>query len=481
MIRTFLKDALIYTVPTILSRGIAIFLLPIYTRIATAGELGVLDLFLLFGNIIALTVALEISQAVARFIPEIEGITTRKIYNSTGLFFTFIMYFVFLTVAFYFSDKLNLFITSDKSNEDFFKLALVFIFLQGHYYYFQNLLRFEGRSAEYSIISVIYAVLNLLLVFIFGMVFDLGLKAVFYASILSVMVSSVLGLFFLKKNLVFKFDYSVLQKMLSYSVPLVPASVLIFVSLYVDRFMINYFLGAQSVGQYGVAVRLAGAASLIMIGFQMAITPLVFRYHDSPDTPNNISLIFRYFVVFATLFFLLYSFFVNEVLFIFTTKEYYSVSIVIPVLVLALLFSNMYVFMPGLAIKKKTIYFFYINLLVAILNVVLNYCFIPTFGIFGASIATCLGYFFAFVLCSFFSQRLYFVLHDWGKFILILFLVIGMVFLFFVYIARLDYYWSLGIRILFITVFVIVIFLCDLVRLADFKILVSAVSKKFIR
>jgi len=70
LIKFFVRDALIYTLPSVLSRGIGVFLLPIYTRIASPEELGALDLFLVFGNIVSLTVALEISQGVARFIPE---------------------------------------------------------------------------------------------------------------------------------------------------------------------------------------------------------------------------------------------------------------------------------------------------------------------------------------------------------------------------------------------------------------------------
>jgi len=48
LIKFFLRDALIYTLPTVLSRGIGVFLLPIYTHIASPDELGALDLFLVF-------------------------------------------------------------------------------------------------------------------------------------------------------------------------------------------------------------------------------------------------------------------------------------------------------------------------------------------------------------------------------------------------------------------------------------------------
>ena len=51
MIQTFIKDSFIYSIPIIISRGLGIILLPIYTRITSAEELGALELFFAFGNL----------------------------------------------------------------------------------------------------------------------------------------------------------------------------------------------------------------------------------------------------------------------------------------------------------------------------------------------------------------------------------------------------------------------------------------------
>ena len=119
MIKSFVKDSLIYTVPIVFSRGIGIFLLPIYTLIASPEELGALDLFLVFGNMISIAVALEISQGVTRFIPELSDVKQRLAYSSTGLYFTSFMYALFLITASTFYVELNHFITG-KGEYDFF-------------------------------------------------------------------------------------------------------------------------------------------------------------------------------------------------------------------------------------------------------------------------------------------------------------------------------------------------------------------------
>ena len=82
-----------------------------------------------------------------------------------------------------------------------------------------------------------------------------------------------------------------------------PASALVFVSMYIDRFMINELIGLDAVGIYSIGAKLSLAAAGIMIGFQFAITPLVFKHYKEKDTPKNISKIFRAFVILSLLFY----------------------------------------------------------------------------------------------------------------------------------------------------------------------------------
>ena len=67
MLRKLFKDSVIYTIPILISKGIGILIIPIYTRILSVSEYGNLDLLLVIANLVNLVVAFEISQGVARF------------------------------------------------------------------------------------------------------------------------------------------------------------------------------------------------------------------------------------------------------------------------------------------------------------------------------------------------------------------------------------------------------------------------------
>lgn len=467
--------------PTVLSRGIAIFLLPIYTRIANPEELGALDLFLAFGNIVALTVALEISQGIARYIPELSDVKQRLSYSSTGLLFTFFMYTLFFIIASTFHVELNQFVTGKSDYSQFFQLALVYIALHGFFYYFQNQLRFESNSISYAIVSVFYSLTNLVSAFVFGIVYNLGLTAILCSMIVSVLLASLLGLFFLRESLGFVFKLDLLKQLLMFSTPLVPASMLVFVSLYIDRYMINALLDLESVGHYSVAMRLASTASLVMNSFQMAITPLIYKHYNEPETPKNLAVIFKYFVIFAMLFFLVYSLSIEYLLALLTTPDFYLVANVVPLLVLAFLFSNIYVFMPGIGIRKKTHLIFLISIITAVINIVFNYLLIPVFGILGAALATTIGYFIAFLSYIVFSQRLYFVPHKWLSFMILFFTAILFVYLYFSYFIESSHLEKLFTRLLFLLIFLILIFKLKLITSQELLKIKSIAMKKLNR
>jgi O-antigen/teichoic acid export membrane protein len=470
VIKSVIKDALTYTVPAVLSRGIAIFLLPIYTRIADLGELGALDLSLAFGNIVALTVALEIHQAVGRFIPELSDAKLKIAYSSTGLGFTFLMYSLFGVIAYNYYFELNHLITGNSIFAEPFKLLLIYIFLYGIFSYSQNQLRFEGKSARYATVSIVYAVLNLLAAYVLGIVYDLGLVAIVYSMILSVLASLSLTLFFLRHSFSFVFRFDLLKALLKFSIPLIPSSVLVFVRHYLDRFLLREMIGIQSVGLYGVAIRLSMAASLVMYGFQMAISPLIYKHYNDPETPDNLSVIFKYFVVFSMLFFVIYSLSTQELLILFATPEFLTVSKIIPVLFVSFLLSNMYIFMPGIAIRKKTYLFFFVNLIAALINIVLNYLLIPYFGMFGAAIATLLGNFSAFICYAYLSQKLYFVNHNWFRYALIFIFSITLVVIYFVIGSYFEYIETLLLRVALIIILIGAMFYINLITRNDLLI-----------
>jgi O-antigen/teichoic acid export membrane protein len=429
MIRSFLKDSAIYVIPSIVSRGMSLFLVPLYTRVLTPDDYGALDLLIMFAGIVNLTVSLEISQAVARFYSD-ESDPNKKIeYSSSGFWFTLLSYFLFVVICFCFSKNISTLVMGRKGLELPFQIGLVYIFFNGLMYFVQNQLRWELRSKAYSLLSLIFSLSTAVASIWLAYFLNYGLEGLLVGMVIGSLLTFSMGCWLLRNSIRLKISRHALYSMLFFSAPLVPAGIAIWISGYVDRIMINYFLTLEEVGLYGIGFRLASIGSIVMVGFQAALTPLVYTYHSKPDTPFQLSRIFRLFLAFCILFFLGINLFVHDILALFTQPAFYNAYKVIIYLIPSILLGQMYIFAPGIFLAKKTSYVLWINIFGALVNALLNYILIPLMGFSGAGLATMLGQGLVFLIYMILSQKYYSVPHNWINIGLVIVLSTGLMIL----------------------------------------------------
>ena len=99
MLRAFFRDSAVYGTAKLLTGGVALLSLPIYTRALGPADYGVVDLLTTVAAIVHVTVALEISQGYGRYVMSIEGQGERSRYASTALWFTVAAYSAFVLAA----------------------------------------------------------------------------------------------------------------------------------------------------------------------------------------------------------------------------------------------------------------------------------------------------------------------------------------------------------------------------------------------
>lgn len=135
MIKTFFKNSFIYTIGTILTRGIGVILIPIYTRYLSPTEYGIIDLFMILTSIISLTIALEIHQAVVRFYQDTTDENEKMQYVSSAFIFSIFVYSLYFVISYIFSDTFTLLILDDIQYENIFLLASGAIATGGLFYF----------------------------------------------------------------------------------------------------------------------------------------------------------------------------------------------------------------------------------------------------------------------------------------------------------------------------------------------------------
>lgn len=415
MIRDTLRDSLVYGLASLLSKGLAIFLLPIYTRVLTTRDYGAYDLLLTLGTLANLIVALEISQGLARYWADAKDQDGRRKMASTALWFSAGMYGLFLVFGLVFSAPLSRWLLGAEGFLPAFQLGLGFIAINGIYYLLLNQFRWELRSKAYAVASLAFAFATLVFAVIFCFWLDMGLEGVMLSQLLAACCVVGLSWWLLTSSFTWDFDVRSLRRMLAFSAPLVPAGLAIFISLYVNRVALSHFASLDEVGLFGIASRLAGVAGLIMVGIQSALTPLVYQHFQEPETPARIARLFNWFLAVAMAASLGLTLAAEKLLLIFATPEYMAAASLVAYLAPALLLSQMYIFAPGIAIRKKTHWQLWVAILAAGVSMLGNWLLVPRWGSAGAAVATLLSALVFFAAWVGVSQRLYRIPYAWGR------------------------------------------------------------------
>ncbi|MCL5027886.1 MAG: oligosaccharide flippase family protein [Bacteroidetes bacterium] len=403
-------------------------MLPIYTRLLSPADYGVIDMISIIGSLINVTIALEINQGFGRSYSETESIKEQDEYSSTSLWFVLFAYTLFLIFSLLFSNWLNEKIIGSNYSVTIFQIAVISIWGNGIFLFLQNQLRWYLYSKEYTIVGIVYTFVSYSITIVLMLVYKIGVVAVFWGLLSGNIAAAILSWYYAKGKYKLSFVWKKLKVMLNFSIPLVPASVGTIALLYIDRIAIKNLMSLSDVGIFGIAYRFSAIVSLVLSGFQTAMAPLIYQNYKNVEAPAEIARIFKYFLLAVLSFIIALSFFSKEVLIIFTTHAYFEAAKIIPIISFATLFLAMNIFTPGLSLAKKTKIIAAINIFAGVLNTVLNYSLIPHFGIIGASVSTLLSSILTFIIYMKYSQKYFHVPYEWPKIISVF--CVGMFFVF---------------------------------------------------
>ncbi|WP_235611272.1 oligosaccharide flippase family protein [Pseudoalteromonas luteoviolacea] len=361
--------------------------LPIIVSQLSAEQFGFYDYILMIAVIVNTLITLEITQASARFYPELTAKKRQEVYTSTAFYFVLTASLLFMAICSIYAADLSRLLFSE-SKESTILVALAHISVTTLLHLTQRQLKWELNPKGSVTVGFINASTFLVGLTYFSYTNEITLDTLFLSSSIAAFFATLFSIYKSENSYRFKVDFDVLKTMLLFSSPLVLSGIGMYIAVHLDRFAILHFLDAEQLGYYSFASRFALISILVMTSIQSSLTPLIYKHSNEPTTPEKVSCIFNLFMpvfVFVSVGALLFS---PEVVWLFGSEEYYSAITVLPVLVIASLINGMYIFFPGLFIKKKTKLISIVTLSSALLNVILNYLLIPVWGILGAAYAT---------------------------------------------------------------------------------------------
>ena len=399
------KASFVYMLASILTKGINILTLPVYTRLLSTNEMGVVTGFNAWYSIFYPIVTLSLATA-SLSVAMIDYKNQREMYQSVCLAISTMSALVFL--LFYITLAKSINNATGMSLPLFLTQFLLFIFNPAlDSWYIKQ--RFEYKyksvllvSASITILSVIVSIGTIIACRDMG-ISSLGTVRIVSQNGVMILFAFVFWVYIFAKGRRI-IDSSIAKYALKLSIPLIVHSLAKNILDASDRLMITQLCGESDAGIYGTVYNISLMATIIWSAINSAIVPEMFLNLEKKDYRNIRRTTVRVLLLvgIATI---LSTVIAPELLQVLTTKEYYTAVNIMPAVMIGVFFTAVYgLYGNILMFYKKSHLVMAATMGAALVNIVSNYIFIQIFG-YQAAAYTTFSSFILLAILEMFMQR----------------------------------------------------------------------------
>lgn len=466
------KHSFIYLIPVLTGNLIPVITMPVFTRILTKEDYGILALAQVYAIFMSglsnfgLTVGFE-----RNFFQYKESRKIFQLLYST-LIFVCCTFSVVIFLTYLFKTHLARWVIGSSEHANLLFLSTCATGVMGLKIYYLTYFKNNGNAKSFVWYSVDEGVLNI----VFSIFLVAYLRIGVYGLVLGQLASSLiifilLAYSFLKLHPV-SFNWSLLMDSLKLSFPLTPKIFFGIIGSQFDKYMIGLMGTIGGVGIYSIGQKIAYSIFMFMTAIQNVFSPQVFKRMFGLGKDGGAS-IGRYLTPFAYVSIavaMIIALFSEEVIGLLTPKSYHGAVDVI--IILAMFYSSLFFAkQPQLIFTKNTFVNSLLNLLSIALNIAINIPFIMRWGAVGAAWGTLLAGLFWGTINFVVSQRYYNIEWEYGKLakMYVLFFV-SAVLMVLLRAAGVDYTVCLAIKILFICLYIYLGIKINVVTLENLKL-----------
>lgn len=387
-----MKSAIIYTLASVFSKGLAIITVPIFTRLMATEEIGTVNLYNSWYSLISVVVTLSLtSGGYTAAMKEFKG--ERDEYQSSVLTLTSLMALGSMIV--YLANPAFWNRITGLSTGLMILMLSGFLFMPAQDFWLARH-RYEYKYKLAGILTIgtatIASVLSVIVVIKLNALNfkDIAVGRLIANNLVIYSVAFVLWAFILLRGKTF-YNKRYWKYSLELSIPLVGYSLASQVLNVSDRVMINKMVGNSEVGIYGILYTVSSISLMVWSAINSSFVPYLYQNIEKKD--NKIKSVSITLMGAYALIAIMLTFMAPEIVKLLATEEYYEAIYIMPPIAAGVFLtsvSNMY--SNILIFYKKTKYIMYASVLAAVSNILLNFLFIPVFGYMAAAYTTLFAY-----------------------------------------------------------------------------------------
>jgi O-antigen/teichoic acid export membrane protein len=407
-----------YTAASVLSKLIAVLLLPLYTRYLSPSDYGAAEV--MFVGVVASSIVIRfgIIEALLRFYYVADEDPDEVVRSGfASLLWTTT---AGAAIALAFAESISEALL-DHPDAGLARIAIAGLWTLTLYEYLVALLRVDERARAYFAFTMANTLVAIPVTVWLVVLEDLGAEGL----LLGTYGAAVPFLAWLaidqRRRLSLVPDFPLLGRLVRFGLPTMPAELSLYSLNFIDRIILVRLAGLAEAGLYALAIKFAQAINVLVRGFQLAWPPLAYSIEDDDEARRSYSLIVTWFMAVCTFVVVGMWLLARWIVRALAAPEFFTSYEAIGLLTAGLTLYALYlVLVVILGRTGRTEYNFPATAAATTVNVVLNLVLVPPYGIVGAGIALVASYLVVLVLMYFFTQRLFPVPYEWGRLALIL-------------------------------------------------------------
>lgn len=401
-----LKNSALYSFTTLLQKGAAFFLLPLYTAFLTPEDYGIVSVVTSVSTFMAVLIMMALNGAATRFHYRNTDENYRKVLWGTistiviisslgwgAVFFTFHKYLVdpFIgEVEFY----------------PYVVIGLTNTIITPLYLLFQSSLQARQQALHYSINTLSNFLVQVGLAIVFIAVFKMGALGMLLANVITALIFFVYVLIMYIPKIKMGIDRKVAKDAFAYSLPLLPHQISLWSAGTIDRLFLNGYKGKAVTGIYSVGQQFGNVIGTIAHSVNQAFVPWFYQMVETGEEGcRKIEKMGLFAVIGYSLIAFAISLFAPEILRVMVSEKFRDAWQIMPFLNFAFVFHGVYFFFINILFLENTGQVFLVTLSAMVVDVILNILLVPVWGVWGCSVAFFVTYFSRALFALILSRR----------------------------------------------------------------------------
>src|SRR3954463_13763384 len=282
----------------IISRILAVFLLPLYTAYLTTGDFGAVGVLIALSAVVVTILRGGISSAFFRFYFDTKERAGQLLVLRTSFWYTMVAATLGLLAGVVFAQPIGDLVGVDDSK--LVAAAFVGVWAQMNYEQLTSLFRVEERSLAFVGATLVNLLVTVGATVILVVGLDQGALGVIVGNWIGTLVVYLGLLGYRREQLGLQFDRKLLREMQHFGWPLVPAALALIGINFADRFFLSHLSGLNEVGKYELGVRVASAMVLLLTAFRTAWPAFAYSLDDEREAKRTYAFVLTYLVFLAS-------------------------------------------------------------------------------------------------------------------------------------------------------------------------------------